>query len=393
MGSSSKNPPQDGQRRGPNTLLALRDSLIGELRIHKSAGHGDEQGFSGTDEAVGLEKLVHSGMTATEPPIDDDSAALNPTEGRSRHEASVDPEQNVTESRCSGRKVFRKVSGPFIIVMVASVFAMLSLGQGRNFSLGWLSSIFQVATRSSPDSQNQAAPRASDLAVVRRELDELAGKQDQIARDSATQQDQLVKTISTFDLVRRQVEQFGLRQGETTRDLTSGQNQLKAAVSEFAATRRQVEELGPKNDQIAASVSKLQDQLRTSLNDVAVVRRQMEQLATKQEQLADGVAARQDQLKSMVSDFAIVRGQLQELAAKPDQAAAKLMTPADQLATMVSDLAAVRRMAEELTVKQTQMAADIANLQTVERNLGQKIETLSQGRTSRVRRHRKVVGH
>jgi uncharacterized protein YoxC len=129
------------------------------------------------------------------------------------------------------------------------------------------------------------------------------------------------------------------------------------------------------------------------LNDVAVVRRQMEQLATKQEQLADGVAARQDQLKSMVSDFAIVRGQLQELAAKPDQAAAKFMTPADQLATMVSDLAAVRRLAEELTGKQTQMAADIANLQTVERNLGQKIETLSQGRTSRVRRHRKAAGH
>src|SRR6516225_9486033 len=107
MGSSSKNPPQGGQRRGPNTLLALRDSLIGELRIHKSADHGDGQGFSGTDEAVGLDKL------ATEPLIDDDSAALNATEGRSRHEASVDPEQNVRENRSSGRKGFRKVSGFF----------------------------------------------------------------------------------------------------------------------------------------------------------------------------------------------------------------------------------------------------------------------------------------
>ena len=378
MGSSSKNPPSDGQRKGPNTLLALRESLIDDLRINQSADHAGERGSLDSDDQAVPEKPPHSsGMTATELPTDD---------GIERSGGGTNAAEKVSPS--FARKVFRTVSGGVLtIVIVVSV--LLSLDQDRSFPFGWLSSIFRIATRSSPDSQNQVGPTGSDFAVIRRHLEELGTKQDQIERDIATRQDQAAKTISEFALMRHQMEQLGVRQDQMTRDLAIGQGELKTALGDFASLRHQVEELGSKHDQIAAKVTTgLQDQLRATLSDGGVVRRQVEQLATKQGQMADSIVTSQEQLKNMMSDFALVGSKVQELAAKQGS----LVTPADQLKTVMTDLAAVQRRAEELAVKQVQIAVDIANLQIAERALGQKIDLLSQGRTTRIRRHRNGAG-
>src|SRR5215467_14123451 len=67
MGSTTKNPPQDAQRKGPETLRALRDSLIEDLR-NQSAEHEDTSSAK-EDEPLAAEPPHGPGVTATEPPI------------------------------------------------------------------------------------------------------------------------------------------------------------------------------------------------------------------------------------------------------------------------------------------------------------------------------------
>jgi outer membrane murein-binding lipoprotein Lpp len=78
----------------------------------------------------------------------------------------------------------------------------------------------------------------------------------------------------------------------------------------------------------------------------------------------------QQQLKSMASDLVNLRRVVDQLAGKVDQLAAKV---------------------DQIFAKQDQMAKDIATAQAVERNLSQKITSLSQPPTPRIPRKRAVI--
>jgi outer membrane murein-binding lipoprotein Lpp len=78
----------------------------------------------------------------------------------------------------------------------------------------------------------------------------------------------------------------------------------------------------------------------------------------------------QQQLKSTASDLVNLRRVVDQLAGKVDQLAAKV---------------------DQIFAKQDQMAKDIATAQAVERNLSQKITSLSQSPTPRIPRKRAVI--
>ncbi len=65
-------------------------------------------------------------------------------------------------------------------------------------------------------------------------------------------------------------------------------------------------------------------------------------------------------------------------------AAASSADPQHQLETVASDLAAMRRIVEQVAAKQEQMGQDIAALQAAERNVSQKLSSLSQAATAHV---------
>ena len=444
--SSSKNPTQGTRRKGPETLLALRDTLINDLRTHHGADQASESS-GGPDEipeefhdspGITAAELPNdlaprqgnlpsneltsdsSGVTPVEPPIGvarwpanlssnpvtSDNTGLTPAEtasdlhaerlrvptGEDSHGApSFVAEESSRDKPSFAKQVLRTIAGGlFIIAIIGTALTLLSFRQDRPWdrALSWLSSVFPVATGSFTAPHNQPVTVVSDFAVMQRQIDALADRQDRMVRDIATRQDQLDKTVNDFTVVGRQVNELAGRQDQITRDIATRQDQLM--VSDIAVVRRQVEELAAKQDQMAASTATRQDQLRTMVSDVTGVRRQEEQLAVKQDQLAGSIAARQDQLKTMASDFAAVRRQIEELAAKQGQMAGTIATPQDQLKTMLSDIAVVRRQAEELAAKQDQMAQEIANLQTTERSLSQKIASPPQYRTVRNRSHRKA---
>lgn len=379
MASSPKNPAQGASRKGPETLLALRDSLIEDLRTHQSADQADEDDASDTDHEAAAEEFPHApGITPTESPIvasqanlprdevPGDGPTLTPAEPSAdrnpkrlsalRDESASDrtsfeEDESFSDGPSFARRSRRFAGGAFIIAMLGTALCLLSLGQDGDFSPSWLSSISRFATGSSDDPRNQTAPAVGELAVTQRQLNELAGRQ----KDVAARLTQLEKTVSDFTMVRRQVNELAGKQDQLTRDLATRQDQLKTVVGDVAVVWRQIEELAAKQEQMAGSLTTRQDQLRTTLSDVAAVRRQVNELAAKQEQMGGTSATPQDELKTMVSDFTVARRQLEELVAKQDQ-----------------------------------MAADIAKLQTVERSLTQKIASLSQLRTVRIRRQRTV---
>jgi uncharacterized protein YoxC len=440
--SSSKNPTQGTQRKGPETLLALRDSLINDLRSNHEADQASES--SGEPDEIPEEFHDSPGITAAEPPNDltprqgnlpsnevtshcsgvtpleppiefaaanfarnavtADSTSLTlaqtdlnaklghaPTTEDSHGVPSFVAEESSRAKPSFARQALRTVAGGlFIIAIIGTGLTLLSFRQDRPWdrALSWLSSVFPGATGSSAP-HNRPVTAVSDFAVMQRQIDALADRQDRIMRDIATRQDQLDKAVNDFAVVGRQVNELAGGQDQITRDIATRQVQLKTMVSDIAVVRRQVEELAAKQDQMAASTATRQDQLRTTISDVAAVRRQLEQLTAKQDQIAGTVAARQDQLKTMANDFAAMRRQIEELAAKPDQMAGIAM-PQDQLKTMLSDIAALRRQAEELAAKQDQLAQEIANLQATERSLSQKIASVPQYRTVRNRSHRKA---
>jgi hypothetical protein len=379
MASSPKNPAQGAR---PETLLALRDSLIEDLRTHQSADPVDERDASDRDHEAAAEFPHAPGITPIESPmvlrqanspgdgITGDSPSLTPAEssanpkrlsaltGESSSDGpSLEEDESFSDTRDSPsfvRKSRRVAGGVFIIAILATVVVMLALGQDGELSPSWLSSVFRFAT-GSPTGQHSQAASTEDSAVLQRQLDQLAVRQSQIEKDAAARLAQLEKTVNEFALVRRQVEQLGGKQDQTTRVLAAQQDQLKAVAS-----------------------------------DVAVVRRQIEEVAAKQEQMAGNLATRQDQLMTTVSDVAAVRRQVNDLAAKQEQMAATSATPQDQLKSVVSDFVVMRRELEELATKQDQMAVDVAKLQAAEHSLSQKIVSLSQARTVRSRRQRTV---
>jgi uncharacterized protein YoxC len=422
MASSPKHPAQGPQRKGPETLLALRESLIEDLRTHQSADQAGEGGAWGTDHEAAAKELPHApGITPTESPIaprqtnwlsdgiagdspdltpaklsaDRDLQQLRALRGESSNDGpSFEAEESfgdTHEGPTFTRKSRRVAGSVWIIAILGAALALLALGQDGDLSPNWLSSFFRFATGSSADPNNQTVPTEGYFTSLQRQLNELAGRQGQMAKDVAARLTQLEKTASDFTLVRRQVNELAGKQDQLTRDLATRRDQLKTVASDVAVVRRQIEEVAAKQEQMAGSLTTRQDQLMTTVSDVAVVRRQVDELAAKQEQMAGSIAARGEQLKTVASDFAVVRRRLEDLATKQDQMVGNIASPRDQLKTMVSDFAVVRRQAEELAAKQDQMAEDIAKLQAAERSLSQKIASLSPSRTVRIRRHRKVV--
>ena len=221
--ASAQNETQRVQHeRGPDTISALREMLLQDPRI-------------GRDDTA-PKKFHHApSISPPEPSIELNlQQAILQGDGISSDRPSV------------GRRVFYTVAHDFIvIIMVGAVFFLLSFGDDKkkdivsawDHSLNWLSSVLRtdssqvsdvaaepvsktaaepvsetsdqmssqntalvpeapsiqsapvsVATGLSSESQHQLEMMASDLAIVRHVVEQLAARQDQMARDIATLQ-------------------------------------------------------------------------------------------------------------------------------------------------------------------------------------------------------------
>jgi len=221
--ASAQNETQRVQHeQGPDTISALRKMLLQDPRI-------------GRDDTAPKEFHDAPSISPAEPSIE-----LNPQQ-------AILQGDGISSDRPSvGRRVFHTVAHDFIvIIMVGAVFFLLSFGDDKtkdivsawDLSLSWLSSVLRtnssqvsdvaaepvsktaaepvsetsdqkssqntalvpeapsiqsapvsVATELSSESQHQLEMMASDLAVVRHVVEQLAARQDQMARDIATLQ-------------------------------------------------------------------------------------------------------------------------------------------------------------------------------------------------------------
>ena len=221
--ASAQNETQRVQHeQGPDTISALREMLLQDPRI-------------GRDDTA-PKKFHHApSISPAEPSIE-----LNP------QQAILQGDGTSSDRPSVGRRVFHTVAHDFIvIIMVGAVFFLLSFGDDKkkdivsawDLSLSWLSSVLRtnssqvsdvaaepvsktaaepvsgtsdqkssqntallpeapsiqsapvsVATGLSSESQHQLEMMASDLAIVRHVVEQLAARQDQMARDIATLQ-------------------------------------------------------------------------------------------------------------------------------------------------------------------------------------------------------------
>ncbi len=225
---SSQNPKRVQREQGPDTLPALREMLIQDPRIGRAEIHPDAYDSPDRHDDTAPKAIHHAPSIAPMAP----SLALNA-------QLATPPSDRIATKRPSvARRVFRTGARGFIvIVVVGGTFALLSSGDVKkqdilgtwDLSLSWLSSVLHtnlsqsyevaagsiskpldqtpsqntallpatpgiqsapasVVIESSPETQHRLETMASDLADVRRLVERLAARQDQMARDIATLQ-------------------------------------------------------------------------------------------------------------------------------------------------------------------------------------------------------------
>jgi hypothetical protein len=119
--------------------------------------------------------------------------------GHSPRSSSLEDDQVASERRSVGRRIFRTLTRFFIAVLigVGGTLAWQSHGDAaremvvaRAPTLAWLFSVSTTKSpavaATSPDPVQQLEPLASNLDVVRRSVEQLAAKQDQMAQNIAT---------------------------------------------------------------------------------------------------------------------------------------------------------------------------------------------------------------
>jgi hypothetical protein len=120
---------------------------------------------------------------------------------RSPHPSALKDERVESDRQSIGRRIFRTLTRFVIAVLIGigTTLAWQSHGDAareivvaRAPTLAWLLSISTtkppVAATTSPDPMQQLAPLASNLDVVRRSVEQLAAKQEQMAQNIATLQ-------------------------------------------------------------------------------------------------------------------------------------------------------------------------------------------------------------
>ncbi len=186
------------------------------------------------DQNLGQASQPSDGIPADSPSI----APMEPSSDLNLGQANLQSDGISSDRPTVGRRVFHVVARGFVVIaMVGAAFALLSYGsdkkkdivRARDLSLTWLSSVLRttasqgpevaaasaakpldqtplqntahlatapgtqsppasVAPGSSPEPQHQLETMANDLAVVRRLVEQLAARQDQMAQDIATLQ-------------------------------------------------------------------------------------------------------------------------------------------------------------------------------------------------------------
>ena len=197
-------PSQAQSDQGDEILLAFKEWLkIQEARHGWVAHHPHGNGSSDSHRN---EFHVPPGIAPVEPSI-----GVNPRQASFQR-------YGISRGRSVGRRVFRAFAYGFIIIVtVGAALAWQSsndkikdMVRAWGISLSQLSSVLGtkssaasdvpakpvsktseqalVAARSSPEAQHQLGTMVSDLAVVRRIVEQLAAKQEQMAQDIATLQ-------------------------------------------------------------------------------------------------------------------------------------------------------------------------------------------------------------
>jgi hypothetical protein len=210
---SSQNPGQRF-RRGPDTLPALRELLIQDPRIVKVEARPD--GYSSLDR--------HDDKVPKEIDHAPSIAPATPATSLSPQLASLRSDGNSTDKPSVGRSAFHTIVPGFIVIaIVGAAFALFVYASDQKKDIvtawglpqNWVSSVLRpnssqgsdaaakpvfkpldqmltqntaVLPGSAPELQYQLEAMASDLAAVRRLVDQLAARQDQMARDIATLQ-------------------------------------------------------------------------------------------------------------------------------------------------------------------------------------------------------------
>jgi hypothetical protein len=228
MVSSQKQTQDVPHEQGTDILPAIREMLIQDPRIGRVEAQPERYGSSARiDDRSRKNFHPAPSITPAEPSLDP-----NP------QQASLQKDRISNDKPSVGWRVFLTVARGFIVIaMVGAAFALLSYGddkqrdlvRARDLSLNWLSSVLRsdsyqgsdgaaepvskpsgqtpspsttlppgapsiqsaqapAATESSPDLQHQFETMASDVAVVRRLIEQLSARDDQMARDIATMQ-------------------------------------------------------------------------------------------------------------------------------------------------------------------------------------------------------------
>ena len=224
---SSQNPEQHF-RRGPDTLPALRDLLIQDPRIGKVEACPDGHSSLDRHDDKAPKEIHHAPSIAPATPATELSPQL----------VSLRSDGISTDKPSVGRGAFHTIAPGFVVIAIVgaalALFAFES-DQKKNIvtawdlSRSWVSSVLRpnlsqgsnaaakpvskpldqmptrnsavlpaapgissapasVATGSAPELQHQLEAMANDLAAVRRLMDQLTARQDQMARDIATLQ-------------------------------------------------------------------------------------------------------------------------------------------------------------------------------------------------------------
>jgi hypothetical protein len=240
MVSSQKKTQGVPRKQGTDILPAIRELLNQEARIGSVEAH--PEGYSSRDSFSSPDSLSSSD-SLDEGARNEFHAApsitpAGPSLGLNIQQASLQSNRISTERPSVVWRVFHTVARGFIVIAMASAaFALLSYGddkqrdlvRARDLTLSWLSSILRsdsyqgsdaaadpvselsnqtpsqnatlpteapvihsteasVATGSSPELQHQLDTTASDLVVVRRLVEGLAAREDQMAQDIASLQ-------------------------------------------------------------------------------------------------------------------------------------------------------------------------------------------------------------
>jgi hypothetical protein len=204
-------------------------------------------------------------------------------------QASSQSDEASTTRPSIGRRVFRAVVWGFIIsvIVVGVAFAWQFNGDDKTMDLvrAWGVWLLSAEPVSKPSGQ---AP-TQDTALLQTVSVPDSPPASVAARSSPELQHQLETTVSDLAVVRRIVEQLAARQEQMTQEIAT----LQAAEQKLSAAEQKSADQAPMQAVAAKSPPELQHQFETTVSDLAVVRRIVEQLAAWQEQVTQEIATLQ----------------------------------------------------------------------------------------------------